>query len=433
MTAAHRVFRALSAAALALLLMAAAACASSPSDAQVVMLWHSLTGAKEQALLDLVDRWNETNPYRITVTPERRDQAALHNGVLNGSRFGAVPGLVLASPMQVDVYQQRNILADLTPFVSSADGDVGWTPADRADLYPFVLTAGRATDGRILGIPQGGTARVMVYNRDWLKSLNFDALPSDWEQYMATCANAADRAKGTLCFGASTDDAAFQEWALANGARIMAASARVMQLAAPNSLEAINRLDSFVRANQAYRSTTQSQSREDFAAARVLYAFDWSDQLPNFRRAIRERGNFDWDVGLLPSTVQAPAAPFRAPLWAVPKSTPQRELAAWKFIRWMLDEPQTAEWSARTGELPARLSAVNDAKWQQQADPLMPAVMSTFAPAVQPEPLISGWGCIQDVLKSVLRDIYDGKPVTDTLTVAQYTAQTEVDYDCSLK
>ncbi len=112
----------------------------------------------------------------------------------------------------------------------------------------------------------------------------------------------------------------------------------------------------------------------------MLYAFDWSDQLPNFRRAIRERGNFDWDVGLLPSTVQAPARRIARRCGQCPKSAPQRELAAWRFVRWMLDGPQTAEWSARTGELPARLSAVNDAEWQQQADPLMPAVMTTIAP-----------------------------------------------------
>jgi hypothetical protein len=47
--------------------------------------------------------------------------------------------------------------------------------------------------------------------------------------------------------------------------------------------------------------------------------------------------------------------------------------------------------------------------------------------------LIGGWGCIQSVLAAGLRDILDGKPVTDTLQIAQFTAQSEVDFDCSLQ
>lgn len=400
---------------------------------QVLIAWYSLDGAREQALLDLVDRWNLTNPWGITVAPERRATAALHQGVLDGIPGAALPALMLVSPMQAAVYDQRGALAPLNAYLSDAPPGAGWSAADRADLYPFVASAGRSADGDVIGVPFGGVARVMFINRDWLKALGADQAPADWDQFAAACAAAADRTQGTLCFGANAGSAVFTEWLLAHGGRPVAGSANVMQIATPAGYQAIGRLAGLARANQAYRATTDQQSQDDFAAGRVLMAFDWSDRLADYRNAVEQRDNFDWGIGLLPASGSAPATPMRAPLWVVARSTPDRQLAAWLFVRWLLDPGQTAEWAMRTGELPARASAMNDEAARAGADPLFPAVLQAIAPAAQPEPLIGGWGCIQSVLSAALRDILDGKPVTETLQIAQFTAQSEVDFDCSLQ
>ena len=39
------------------------------------------------------------------------------------------------------------------------------------------------------------------------------------------------------------------------------------------------------------------------------------------------------------------------------KSIPQRQLAAWLFVRWLSEPPQTARWAIATGGLPLRRSA----------------------------------------------------------------------------
>ena len=431
--------------ALSLFLIAGlAACAPTPVTSQVITLWHSLAGARERALLDLIDQWNGANPDAV-VAPERRDVSSMHEGVLNGAARNALPNLLLVSPTQAAVYQRRGILAPLDPYMANSSPTIGWSAADHSDLFPFVFTAGRTAgaEGATIGIPFGGIARLMFFNRDWLKSINFDAVPADWEQFGVACDNATDRSKGTLCFGADTSSAVFEEWLHAHGGRLMEPHTGVMQLATPASHQALNRLGEFVRNNQAYRVSSQQQSRDDFTAGRVVFAFDWSDQLNLYRDLIRERANFDWDISLLPATAAtteaatetAPeqASAFRAPLWVVTKTNEDRQLAAWRFIRWLLDEPQTTRWALATRELPARVSAINSLAGQPGADPLAPTVLKAVAPAAQPEPLVSGWGCIQSVLANSLRQVFDGQPVTNTLQLAQSTAQNEIDFDCSLQ
>lgn len=411
------------------------ACAPASPGGQVIILWHTLSDRRERVLLELIDRWNRNNPDGIVVAPERRDPAMLHNAILKGAGRNALPHLLLVSPAQVAMYHQRGILAPLDAYMTNANPAIGWNAADRSDLYPFIFTAGRTTgpDAVTIGIPFGGVARVMFSNLDWLQSINIDAVPTDWEQFDAACAGATDRSRGTLCFGADTTSAVFEEWSYAHGGSLMAQDDSAIQLLTPAVSGALGRLSAYVGNNQAYRVNSQRQSRDDFTAGRVIFAFDWSDQIGLYRDLIRERANFAWDIGLLPAVLPDRATIFRAPLWAVTKTDDARQLAAWRFIRWLTDAPQTAEWAIKTGELPARVSTITLIADQSDVDPSTASLLKTVAPAARPEPLISGWGCVQEVLASSLRQMFDGQPVTDTLQLAQSAVQPQIDLDCSLQ
>ena len=45
---------------------------------------------------------------------------------------------------------------------------------------------------------------------------------------------------------------------------------------------------------------------------------------------------------------------------AVLKSTPEKERAAWDFIKWLTEPKQSAYWTVQTNYLPVRKSALND-------------------------------------------------------------------------
>jgi ABC-type glycerol-3-phosphate transport system substrate-binding protein len=45
---------------------------------------------------------------------------------------------------------------------------------------------------------------------------------------------------------------------------------------------------------------------------------------------------------------------------AITKSTPEKQLAAWEFLKWFTDSKQTAKWASLSGYMPVRASAAND-------------------------------------------------------------------------
>jgi ABC-type glycerol-3-phosphate transport system substrate-binding protein len=64
----------------------------------------------------------------------------------------------------------------------------------------------------------------------------------------------------------------------------------------------------------------------------------------------------------------APGKPIRSLFsgtnLAIMKSTPEKQQAAWDFIKWLTETKQSAYWTVQTNYLPVRKSAVNDPSLQ---------------------------------------------------------------------
>ncbi|BCX05370.1 MAG: hypothetical protein KatS3mg053_3308 [Candidatus Roseilinea sp.] len=409
-----------------------AACAG-VQPRRVIIVWHTLSDARERSFLRLVDRWNQTNGDGIVVIPERREPAAQHRALLEGAATGLLPDLALVQPAEAALYAQRGLLAPLDRFIGSDDVTMSWDAGDQADLFPFVQQAGRTPQGQLLGVPFGGDMQIVLSNRDWMNSLGQSEMPAEWEAFGKACESATDRIAGTACFGFNPNDPSAEDWLYAHGAPLYDPTTQQVQIASPGVASAIETLLNYLQSGRAYRAISSERSRDDFAAARVLFAFTSTDRLRDFTQTVRERSNFGLDVGTLPSA--APVASIHAPLWVIPKRTDDRERAAWKFIHWLLETEQTAQWAAGTEEMPARISALvaMELDPEQPLDALRIKALQRIAPVARPAPLLSGWPCVQAELSNAIRQIIEGQPLEDALVLAQTRAQALLNADCVLR
>jgi ABC-type glycerol-3-phosphate transport system substrate-binding protein len=325
------------------------------------------------------------------------------------------------------------LLASLDSFANETDPAMGWDAAARADLYPFVQQAGRTPQGRLIGVPLGGDARMLLANHDWSATLEQPDLPEDWVDFGRVCEMSTDRLAGTLCYGVDPDDVLFEEWVEAHGTPVVATDG-ALQIASPGAATAIEDLLADLQTGQAYRATLPQRSMDDFAAARVMFAMDWSSRLSDYVDTIRGRSNFNLNAGTLPAPAGGPpVAQVRVPLWVLPRGESDTARDAWKFVNWLLEQEQTARWSASTGDLPARASAVA----LLGLNPALPEdaaredILRRVAPYARPIPVVSGWPCVQDELADGLRRIFEGQPITDTLITVQARSQEVLNADCS--
>lgn len=426
------------------ILLACAACTSPASTPDIqrstVVLWHTLTGARELALMSLVDQWN-SGGQRSRVAIERKQTQGFHTTLKAGSGNNALPHIILASAAQIAAYDAAGSLSDLALLLDPASG--GWTDEDRNDLHPYMLTAGRSAGGRLVAVPQGGNLQVMVYNRDLLRSLNLNLLqpPRDWEPFTDSCRRVSDAARGLVCIAVESSMQSLEAWSIAHGAAVVVRNpvggGVQFGLDSVNGRGGLQRLRSYVQDGLASGGLEPQQAREDFAFERALYAFESSQRLPALRELVRARGAFEWSVASLPTatSTQRERVPFQGLMWSVPVSSASTQAAARAFIKWATATEQTAAYATRTGELPSRRSAVAQIAAQPRTRDVTPELLEAWrnlAPAAAAAPMFAGAGCGEDELLAGMLLVEEGsRPIEDALQQMRGAIQPFLNKECA--
>jgi ABC-type glycerol-3-phosphate transport system substrate-binding protein len=401
----------------------------------VLIVWHNQSGTRERSLLDLVDRWNLTNPYGSTIVLERRDNTRIHQALLDPNRNAIqMPALILGSPMQAATYYQKGLIHTLDVYLNDFSDEVGWTSTDRNDLFPYVFSAGRASDGSLIGIPFAASVRVMLFNRDWLRSTLSaqESIPTNWNEFTNLCNKISTVSRGAPCFAVEPTFSTFQEWTYAH--------APPNQPSVALTQPAFERLMGFMSSGQAYRVSDATQYQDDFIAARVPFIFDYSNNIENYRMTVKKRANFDIGVGLLPSTNSEQSSPMQNKLWMVVKSgNSAKDSLAWQFIRWISSTEQTVHWALTTGDLPVRISSVvymansTDVNLISLRNEFITSSWVRLGNAAQPAKISGAQGCIQSLQTDAMRQIVDRAPINIVLQSLDIASQSLQNTDCSIR
>lgn len=378
-----------------------------------LILWHTLDGEHERAVLALVDRWNQSPAAAFIVVPERRTHEQQHRALMQGFAQKRVPDLVLVAPEQLAIYAQQNQLVALETFINNADPTLGLSPTEREAFFPFVLTAGRWNE-QLFGVPQGGQMRLAFVNQLRLQEVqgtqpNPEPLPNTTAALMSLCAAASDFALGRACFVVTSEAITLEEWALAHGASL--GGGTIPTINTPATRNALNTLLEQVSQFRAVRVRTEAEAEQLFAEGELLFITAWSGRARNIAQRVRAAENFPLSITVLPSENGSARAPFRAPLWVIPRTTSAREQRAWRFVRWLLEAPQSAAYATQTSDLPARRDALpRMSEAALLGVPLAPQNLARLLDAATPTPPRPAQGCIDRVLtKALLLSLSSGE------------------------
>jgi ABC-type glycerol-3-phosphate transport system substrate-binding protein len=93
------------------------------------------------------------------------------------------------------------------------------------------------------------------------------------------------------------------------------------------------------------------------------------------------------------------------------KSTPQKQLASWLFIKWFSEQANTADWATKSYYMPVRKSAANDEALKTYWTSKDPQGKQAFdaVPTSIPEPNVRGQQDIRDVLFNMYVSVMTGK------------------------
>jgi ABC-type glycerol-3-phosphate transport system substrate-binding protein len=399
----------------------ASAAPSTEADIEItgpvtLTLWHALTSDPQKGALEAsVKKFNETNGKGITIAPVLQgNYNLLFQKSLGAITAGSLPELVHAYESQVAEYTKASVVINLDPYVNSKKN--GLDQASKDDIYKPYFDTNRFPqyENQLLSFPFSKSLAVMYTNEDVLRASGVTTSPKTWAEWEQAVMKATkkDASGKTTQYGyvGTTDASYFNAMVLSRGGSIMAADNKTVAWDGKEGLETLQMLDRLYRGGYAY-TPTGFDWQADFANSKLAYTFSSTSSRPFIAGAMKAPVN--WTVGLPP---QADPAKARTVMFganiAVLKSTPQKQLASWLFIKWFNEQEQTADWATKSYYMPVRKSAANNEAlktyWTSK-DPQGKQAYDTISASV-PEPNVRGQQEIRDpVILDMIVKVTTGK------------------------
>jgi ABC-type glycerol-3-phosphate transport system substrate-binding protein len=371
---------------------------ASPSalkDVEVVA-WHGWDGSSASLFAQMAAEFTLSNRWGVKVKVVPQHNLNLLAVEVDKSLAAAEhPDIVVALPEQLLGW--KDSLADLSLYVSQPDLGL-----DQKDFTP-AFWGQSLVDGVRYGVPAARSARFMFYNASFARTLGFNDAPKTLDEFrkQACAANAywkmdsdlTNDGYGGLALDVSPNWQTPYSWLAASGGQVFAEGE--FHFKTPENLAALDFVSQLRKDDCAWPSSSTS-NYDHFAARRALFITGNLSNLAEQKAAFTAAASTD-EWTLLPFPGQQSAIVGYGPDYGVLKSDAKRQLAAWLFVRWMLEPENQARWAAETGLLPVRISALEQLKSQRSSNPQWSAALDLIA-QVKPYPQTAQWGTISRVL-----------------------------------
>jgi ABC-type glycerol-3-phosphate transport system substrate-binding protein len=327
-----------------------------------VKLWHALSGPQQLALDEMVKKFNDTNGKGITVTAVYQgNYTQLYEKTLGAIQAGTLPDLAHAYESHVADYARTDVVIDLGPYKNSPRN--GLTRPSQDDVYRgyYETNTFPQFGNKLLSWPFTKSLAVMYVNDDVLKEIG-RPVPKTWDEFEVTlrAATKKDSSGKTVRygFGFNVDASYFDAQVYARGGTLMAADNKTVAWNGKEGLAVLQMYDRINKEGTGY-SPKGNDWQTDLAAGKLALYFSSTASLP-FVRDVADRSGARWSIANLPQSDPANArtVQFGANV-AIFRSTTERQLASWLFIKWLTETDQTAQFAATSYFMPVRSSAAD--------------------------------------------------------------------------
>ena len=396
---------------------------------QTVTFWHQHTQEREEALNDIVSRFNENNEWGIEVVAEYQGgYGDIFNKMLNVLNTNEAPNLVVAYQNQAATYQLADALLDMNSLVDSAKW--GLSEDDKADFFPGFYNSDvfPSFGNARLGFPPNRSMEVMYYNADWLAELGYDAPPATPDEFKEMACAAAQNPFSagvgdapSIGYQLSIDASRAASWAFAFGGDVFDYENNMFTYDSDASKAAMSFLQDLFDSGCATIVSENYGDQTDFGNGRLLFTVGSSSGLPFYDSAVSEGAGFNWSIAPLPHTTADPVMNIYGASVSIPKSTPEAELATWLFVKYYTSPEVQAEWARASNYFPVRRSVAEGLTDYFAENPAYETAFNLLQYGVA-EPPVPGYDFVRDEVATTMAAIADGAPVDESLSELNATA-----------
>jgi len=214
------------------------------------------------------------------------------------------------------------------------------------------------------------------------------------------------------------------------GGDVISADGKKATFNSAAGVESLKQVQDLVKKGYAYQVAEAYGDQTDFTAGKVLFTFGSSAGLPYYRTGIKDsKAPFEWGVAAMPHGAQVKQAvvDIYGPSICVFKTKPEKQLAAWLFLRWFTQTEQTSQWAQVANYFPMRKSALETETFKKflAAEPNYSKALALL-PQGKGEPTISAWSDIRGFMADAYTAVINGEDPQKALDAAATKADAKL-------
>jgi multiple sugar transport system substrate-binding protein len=238
----------------------------------------------------------------------------------------------------------------------------GLNEAEIADFVPTFFTQDYTEDGSArTGFPPNRSIEAFFYNMSALEELGYSGPPTSLEEMREmACAYTEQGWSGydgddAIGYSVRTDASNVAAGTYAQGGDIWIDEQYVYN--SPETIDYIQFMVDLYNEGCATLVVEAYGDQNNFTGGKALFYMGSTSGLPYIRSGIEEAfaEPFKWGVTYIPYK-DVPVADIYGASVSIPATTPEAELAAWLFVRWMTEPEQQAGWAQVSNYFPVRFS-----------------------------------------------------------------------------
>jgi len=416
-----------------LLSVVLSACAKAPDVAEgtVVQFWHVYSDEPGEGLQALVDEFNETNEYGITVEAlNQGSYSDIEDKVNAGIQSGDLPDVVMAYTNALADWYSVGSVVDLNTYIG--DADHGLTDAELADLYPHLKDAGSAPDGAWIAYPMTQSANVLVLNYTWAEELSYGVPTTSAELKELVCAAADQNTEiggdfagtgGLVYYPSATN---WLHFLYAFGGNELNADGTAYDFTSQAAIDASMFILDLKENGCVWQ--TESYPNPEQAQRKAIITMSSTAGAPYYAAAFEDEGNDDewgWIAAAGPDGTLAVDA-FQQMLGVIP-STEDEELASWMFIKWLTSPEIQERWVKISGYYGTQISTEALLADYAEENPVWATGVALAAVGPSEPQTFPAWSAVRSAVGDAAAELYNATTEAEVIAILEALTETAND------
>ncbi|MFA1624906.1 extracellular solute-binding protein [Rhizobium mongolense] len=322
---------------------------------------------------DLVTAFEAKNPtIHLQIDTSQRDQTDTIQRTMRQAVVGELPDVSFQG------FNYLKLLADgghIQPLDGLIAADSEW---NETQYSPSVVATGKI-NGKIYALGVGFAFPILYYNADLVAEVQGgnNELPTDWDGILAVAQKIQKAHPDVL--GAYTRYNSFlsQGHIMSRGGSLGNADGTAVAFTDDKGMAAFDLFRRFGEAGQAKVDMTDSQARQSYVSGKIGILADSSSSLESF--AQQAEGKFEIGTAHFPFAETGAELPTSGIAVVLHTTDPERQKAAWQFMRFVSGPEGQNIVGRKTGYVPANEVAVNRADLLGDYYKANPAMKATLA------------------------------------------------------